>query len=50
MKTLNLPTPNAAVPITANIAIFATYKANQQAIEDVCFYIENNLSDIYSIA
>lgn len=34
------------VPETANIAIFATYKSNEEAIEDVCHYIENNLSDI----
>jgi len=37
------------VPETANIAIFATYKTNEQAIEDVCFYIENNLSDIIQL-
>ncbi len=34
------------VPETANTAIFATYKSNEEAIEDVCYYIENNLSDI----
>lgn len=34
------------VPLTANVAIFATYTSNEQAIDDVCFYIENNLSDI----
>lgn len=34
------------IPETANVAIFATYKSNQAAIEDVCHYIENNLSDI----
>jgi predicted amidohydrolase len=34
------------VPETANIAIFATYKSNEEAVEDVCHYIENNLSDI----
>lgn len=34
------------VPETANTAIFATYKSNEEAIEDVCHYIENNLSDI----
>ena len=34
---------------TANAAIFATYKSNEQAIEDVCFYIENNLSDIIQL-
>jgi predicted amidohydrolase len=37
------------VPETANVAIFATYKTNEEAIEDVCFYIENNLSDIIQL-
>ncbi|MBA6305447.1 nitrilase-related carbon-nitrogen hydrolase [Colwellia sp. MB02u-14] len=37
------------LPDTANIAIFATYKSNEEAIEDVCFYIENNLSDIIQL-
>lgn len=37
------------VPETANAAIFATYKSNEEAIEDVCFYIENNLSDIIQL-
>ncbi|WNC71139.1 nitrilase-related carbon-nitrogen hydrolase [Thalassotalea psychrophila] len=37
------------VPVTANVAIFATYKINEQAIEDVCHYIENNLSDIIQL-
>lgn len=37
------------VPITANVAIFATYKANEHAIEDVCQYIENNLTDIIQL-
>ena len=37
------------VPVTANVAIFATYKSNAQAIEDVCHYIENNLSDIIQL-
>lgn len=36
-------------PVTANIAIFATYKSNEQAIEDVCHYIENNLTDIIQL-
>jgi len=40
---------NSNVPITANVAIFATYKSNEQAIEDVCHYIENNLSDIIQL-
>lgn len=40
---------NNVVPITANVAIFATYKSNQQAIDDVCHYIENNLSDIIQL-
>jgi len=37
------------VPVTANVAIFATYKFNEQAIEDVCHYIDNNLSDIIQL-
>ena len=37
------------VPVTANVAIFATYKSNEVAIEDVCYYIENNLSDIIQL-
>lgn len=37
------------VPVTANVAIFATYKSNEQAIEDVCQYIENNLTDIIQL-
>lgn len=37
---------SSIIPETANVAIFATYKSNQAAIEDVCHYIENNLSDI----
>jgi predicted amidohydrolase len=40
---------NNTVPETANVAIFATYKSNEQAIEDVCHYIENNLSDIIQL-
>jgi predicted amidohydrolase len=40
---------NKKVPETANVAIFATYKSNEEAIEDVCFYIENNLSDIIQL-
>ncbi|KGJ89967.1 nitrilase-related carbon-nitrogen hydrolase [Thalassotalea sp. ND16A] len=40
---------NSKVPETANVAIFATYKSNEQAIEDVCHYIENNLSDIIQL-
>jgi len=42
-------TLNNTVPATANVAIFATYKSNEQAIEDVCYYIENNLSDIIQL-
>jgi predicted amidohydrolase len=42
-------TLNYTVPETANVAIFATYKSNEQAIEDVCHYIENNLSDIIQL-
>ena len=37
------------VPVTANVVIFATYKSNEEAIDDVCFYIENNLSDIIQL-
>jgi len=37
------------VPVTANVAIFATYKSNEEAIDDVCHYIENNLSDIIQL-
>jgi len=40
---------NSKVPDTTNVAIFATYKTNEQAIEDVCHYIENNLSDIIQL-
>jgi predicted amidohydrolase len=40
---------NNKVPETANVAIFATYKSNEQAIEDVCHYIVNNLSDIIQL-
>ncbi len=36
-------------PKTTNAAIFATYKPNEQAIEDVCHYIDNNLSDIIQL-
>jgi len=36
-------------PVTANVAIFATYKTNEQAIEDVAHYIENNVSDIIQL-
>jgi predicted amidohydrolase len=42
-------TDDNEVPETANVAIFATYKSNEEAIEDVCFYIENNLSDIIQL-
>lgn len=42
-------TTDINVPTTANAAIFATYKSNEQAIEDVCHYIENNLSDIIQL-
>jgi predicted amidohydrolase len=40
---------NEKVPLTTNVAIFATYKSNEQAIDDVCHYIENNLSDIIQL-
>lgn len=42
-------TDESKIPATANVAIFATYTADEQAIEDVCFYIENNLSDIIQL-
>jgi len=45
----HLPLHNSGVPQTANVAIFATYRSNEQAIEDVCHYIENNLSDIIQL-
>jgi len=38
-----------SAPATANVAIFATYKSNEQAIEDVGHYIENNVSDIIQL-
>lgn len=38
-----------SIPQTINVAIFATYKPNEEAIEDVCHYIENNLSDIIQL-
>jgi predicted amidohydrolase len=44
-----ISTHDNKVPETANVAIFATYKSNEEAIEDVCFYIENNLSDIIQL-
>ena len=34
---------------TANVAIFATYKRHEEAIDDVCHYIVNNLSDIIQL-
>ncbi|MGB0937316.1 MAG: nitrilase-related carbon-nitrogen hydrolase [Colwellia sp.] len=37
------------VALMANVAIFATYKDLSYAIEDVCHYIENNLSDIIQL-
>ena len=40
---------NNQVPTTVNMAIFATYKSNEEAIEDVCHYIINNLSDIIQL-
>ena len=41
--------PDKSVPTTANVAIFATYKSNEEAIDDVCHYIENNVSDIIQL-
>ena len=37
------------IPETVNVAIFATYKSNEKAIDDVCHYIENNLTDIIQL-
>lgn len=50
-ENINSPefSDKSKVPETANVAIFATYTADEQAIEDVCFYIENNLSDIIQL-
>jgi predicted amidohydrolase len=45
----NKAIPESQAPVTVNAAIFATYKSNDQAIEDVCHYIENNLSDIIQL-
>ena len=36
-------------PATVNVAIFATYKINEEAIDDVCHYIDNNLTDIIQL-
>ena len=41
--------PAKQLPATVNVAIFATYKVNEQAIDDVCHYIENNLTDIIQL-
>ncbi len=49
IKTLPECDNTKKVAITANVAIFATYKSNEQAIEDVCHYIENNLTDIIQL-
>ena len=48
-ELINSPIHDNKVPATANVAIFATYKSNEQAIEDVCHYIDNNLSDIIQL-
>jgi hypothetical protein len=40
---------HSKVPPSINVAIFATYRANEQAIDDVCHYIENNLSSIIQL-
>lgn len=37
------------IPATVNMALYATYKSNEEAIEDVCHYIINNLSDIIQL-
>ena len=41
--------PAKQSPATVNVAIFATYKIYEQAIDDVCHYIENNLTDIIQL-
>lgn len=46
LKTVSPHEGTKRIPVTANVAIFATYTTNEQAIDDVCHYIENNLSDI----
>lgn len=37
------------LPLTVNVALFATYKSFEPAVDDVCHYIENNLSDIIQL-
>ncbi|KGJ88661.1 nitrilase-related carbon-nitrogen hydrolase [Colwellia psychrerythraea] len=49
IKTLPECDNTKKLAVTANVAIFATYKTNEQAIEDVCHYIENNLTDIIQL-
>lgn len=48
-QELDIKAININVPETSNVALFTTYKSNDQAIEDVCHYIENNLSDIIQL-
>ncbi|WP_426358090.1 nitrilase-related carbon-nitrogen hydrolase [Pseudocolwellia sp. HL-MZ19] len=48
-NSVSVTEPENTVPETVNVALFATYKTTEQAIEDVCFYIENNLSDIIQL-
>lgn len=49
MSTTMQSHDHSLVPTTANVALFATYKSNEEAIEDVCHYIINNLSDIIQL-
>ena len=49
MQQVPLHETSNNIPKTANAAIFATYTRNEQAIEDVCHYIENNLSEIIQL-
>ncbi len=48
-REITTETAPQQVPLTANVAIFATYRSNEHAIEDVCQYIENNLTDIIQL-
>lgn len=48
-KSAHTAALKSKLPETANVVLFATYKSNEQAIEDVCYYIENNLSDIIQL-
>jgi len=49
LSKINYQEDENKIPVTANVAIFATYKSNEQAIEDVYHYIEQNLTDIIQL-